>query len=650
MVINNLGNRLGIFFFYDEEGIVDSYVMYLLQHIQKSINKLVVVCNGVLTAESRQKFQQITSEVIVRENQGYDVGAYKTALEYIGLEELKNWDEIIFFNHTIMGPVYPFEDMFEEMSGRDVDFWGITKYGRESFDPFGYSPYGYLPEHIQSHFIVFRKSLVSSLDFQVYWESMPEINSYNESVGLFESLFTKKFEDKGFQWDVYVDTDDYESITTFPLMNCAKELIRDKKCPIFKRKTFFQPYDYVLGNTMGQVAIELLNYLDENTEYPIDMIWDNLLRTCHQADLVRTLHLNYSLPIDFHSPQIEKRLKNKKIVLVMHLYFPDLILESFHYASNMPPESDVYITTNSEEKKILIEKVFLKGNFHHCEVRVIENRGRDVSSLLVGVNDVIMNYDLACFVHDKKTTQIQPGSVGSGFAYKCYNNTLYSKDFVLNVLELFETNPRLGIASPPMPNHADYFPLLCNEWGPNYEMTRQLAEQLEIHVPMSQEKEPVAPFGTFFWFRPKAMEKLLKKGWEYQDFPPEPNNIDGTILHAIERLYPFVVQDAGYYPGVLMSSILERIEYTNLLYYVREYNKVITKNNNCNYFHLMREKLNEDYKQLKILRSENEQLRENNRILSDKAELFEAVAADLGPKASLKYQLKAYAKAFFHIK
>jgi hypothetical protein len=34
---------------------------------------------------------------------------------------------------------------------------------------------------------------------------------------------------------------------------------------------------------------------------------------------------------------------------------------------------------------------------------------------------------------------------------------------------------------------------------------------------------------------------------------PEPLPQDGTISHAIERVYPFVAQAAGYYPAVVMS-------------------------------------------------------------------------------------------------
>lgn len=591
MMMNLPEKRLGIFFFYDKDGIVDAYVTYLLEHLLPFFDRLVIVCNGKLKQEGQRAFERYSKDIIVRENVGYDVGAYKAAMEYVGWKELEKYGETVIFNHTIMGPVFPFEEMFEEMNKRDVDFWGITKYGRESFDPFGYSPYGYLPEHIQSHFLVFRKSLVRTPDFKSYWDSMPPINSYNDSVGMFESLFTKQFEEKGFNWDVYVDTDDYTGITTFPLMNFAKELLEKKRCPVFKRRTFFQPYDYVLGNTMGQPAVELMDYLKKCTDYPVDMIWDNLLRTCHQADLVRTLHLNYILPTEYHKKETEEYVKTQKIVLVMHLYFPDLVQESFQYASTMPACADVYITTNSAEKKELIEKVFSKGKFHHLEVRVIENRGRDVSSLLVGVKDVIMNYDIACFVHDKKAAQIVPGSVGVGFAYKCYKNTLYNRDFVYNVIETFRKNPRLGIISPPFPNHADYFPLLCDEWGPNYDNTKKLAKELQIDVPMSHAKEAVAPYGTFFWFRPAAMKKLYARDWKYEDFPPEPNNTDGTVLHAVERLYPFAAQAEGYYPGVLMSDKLASIEYSNLLYYVREYNTAITSTGNRSYFHVMRDEI-----------------------------------------------------------
>ncbi len=579
-------SRLGIYFFFDKDGIVDKYVEYMLQDLKKSLDRLIVVCNGVLTKEGRQQFKCFTDEIIVRENKGLDVWAYKTAMDYVGWSGLEKYDEVILANSTIMGPIYPFAEMFSVMDQRDVDFWGITKFGKDESIKLKYSSYDYIPEHIQSHFMAYRKSLVTSIEFQTYWDKMPKIRSYDESIGKHESSFTKRFEDMGYTWDVYVNTDAYEGITPYPLNFYAKELIINKRCPIFKRRSFFQSYDYVIANTVGQSAAELYRYLRKSGLYDVNMLWDNILRNYNQEDLLHCLQLNYIISSQYtDKARTTEILSKRKLALIMHLYFPDLIEESKTYASYMPEETDIYITTNTLKKKRLIEKAFSDLKCHHIEVRLVQNRGRDVSSLLVGVADVIEKYDLACFVHDKKTTQITPGSIGGGFAYKCFSNTLYNREFVSNVVQTFEDNPRMGMLSPPMPNHGTFRMLYGNEWGPNFELTKKLAEKLKITVPMSQDKTAVAPYGTFFWFRPKALKPLFAKKWEYKDFPPEPNNIDGTLLHAIERIYPFAVQQAGFYPGIIMSDDFAAIEHTNLSYYLRKEGKDIERK--CEEIHEM---------------------------------------------------------------
>lgn len=192
-------SRLAIYFFYDGQGIVDRYVEYYLKDLVKVIDRLVVVVNGILTPEGRDRFCQFTDEIIVRENTGFDVWAYKMALEYIGWEELRKYDEVILGNHTLMGPVYPFREMFDEMDKRvELDFWGITKYLRVDQNP-DQNPYGYIPEHIQSHFIVYRNKFLKSRELKDYWDNMPPILSYSDSIGKHESYFTKHFGDMGFR-------------------------------------------------------------------------------------------------------------------------------------------------------------------------------------------------------------------------------------------------------------------------------------------------------------------------------------------------------------------------------------------------------------------------------------------------------------------
>ncbi len=566
--------RLGIYSFYDAQGIVDRYVTFFLRDLQENLSDLIVVVNGLITVDEKQKLLDITPKVIIRENIGYDIWGYKTGLAFFGWDRLAEFDEIIVVNNTIMGPVYPFRDMFAAMDQRDLDFWGMTRHDEFEADFLGIDSKQLIPEHIQSYFYGFRKNLVQSPAFQAYWDELPMLTGYKDAVVNHEFRFTKAMGDKGFTWDTYVDTSSFKTVSANPILYYHRDLIQLFKCPIIKRRSFFQDYDDILINTTGQPAFELYEYLRQQSYFDCSMIWENLLRTCHLEDLAKNLHLDYILASDSSNPQAVARILQKKpLALIMHLFFVDLIDDMLAYVRSMPEAADIYISTNTAEKKQTIEAKFSSLECHKLEVRVTNNQGRDVSSLLVGMRDVIPQYEYICYIHDKKSGQVKPGSVGESFAFKCLGNTLFNRHYVNNILETFEQNPQLGLLVPPEPNHSYYFFSLGDEWSWNYDNTRILAQLLGLNVPISDQKRVFAPLGSYFWFRASALAQLFKAGLDYTDFPEEPLPEDGSISHALERIYPFVAQNAGYYTGVMMVDQLARMEYTNLRHYVSSYNK-----------------------------------------------------------------------------
>ena len=107
MILDDAPRRLGIFFFYDGDGVVDSYVEAMLADMVKNLSELTVVVNGDLSSKSYARLARFTDKIILRENVGLDVWAYKTAMESYGWERLAEFDEVVLFNATIMGPVYP---------------------------------------------------------------------------------------------------------------------------------------------------------------------------------------------------------------------------------------------------------------------------------------------------------------------------------------------------------------------------------------------------------------------------------------------------------------------------------------------------------------------------------------------------------------
>lgn len=565
--------RLVIYFFYDKDGIADRYVDYFLQGLKPITDKFVIVSNGKITPNTRRIFLKYSQDIIVRVNKGLDAWAYKEAIEYIGWDKLREYYEVCLVNATIMGPVYPFEEMFKAMDKRiELDFWGINRYLKVEDDPFHCNPYGYLPEHIQSHFMVYRNKFLQARELKEYWDNLPPIHSYNESVGMHESHFTKHFQDMGFIWTTYVHNCDEEKYSPYYLMYAPKKAIIEDKCPIFKRKSFFLERQSYLTLNCGESAIELYKYLKHHTAYDTDMILENIIRTCNQYDFVNDLSLNYILS----SAQVTMHDSDKitKVALIMHLYYMDLLDSSLHYAASMPDYADIYITTPDKNDVTNIREKFSKLP-NHVQVRVIPNRGRDVSSLLCGVSDIINKYDFICFFHDKKVSQIKYLSIGRSFGYQISEAVLHNRIYVQNIINTFITHPRLGLLAPISPYHSVYADTLGGEWGPNFENTKRLAKELCLNVPMCVEKPPVAPLGTVFWFRTMAMKKLFAFNWNYTDFPEEPNQIDGTLLHAVERIYPYVVQDAGFYPAYVQPDFLASLNLMNMTFYNRELNEVL---------------------------------------------------------------------------
>ena len=414
-----------------------------------------------------------------------------------------------------------------------------------------------------------------STDFFISrWKDLPVIKNYAEAIGLFEVIFTKEAVEAGYEADVYINTDDLEGYTRYPLMMMADELVINRKCPVIKIKSFSQNYYDILTDTIGNCTQKMYDYINKHTDYDVNLIWDYILQNFNMADIKNIMHLNYILP---KYSLIDDIKINQKIALIVHIYYEDLLEDTIKYINNMPKTADLIITTPKKELVQKLKEKCSKLNFNDYKVLLIENRGRDVSSLLVGAAPYINDYDLVCYMHDKKTTQMKPYANGVGFNYKCFDNLLGSEKLIYNIIETFEKNPRLGMLMPPPPNHGNFYQIIGTEWASNYANTSSLLYNLNIEIPIDWAKEPISPLGTMFWFRPKVLKPLFDKNWEYTDFPQEPNANDGTLLHAIERSYGIVCQYEGYYPAWVMNDEYVRIEITNLYFMVRELNSVLFK-------------------------------------------------------------------------
>lgn len=559
-------HRLGIFCFYNPKGHAPRYVRVLLEALMPHLSELAVVVNGALDDESREMFSEYASRVIVKDNEGLDVAAYRMGLLDYGWDALGAFDEVICFNDTVMGPVRPFAEMFDAMDARDVDFWGITTYPAETLDDED------IPTHLQAYWHAYRRSLVSSKPFREYWEGLHDLRDYAEVTREHEMKFTARFEGLGFTWDSYIDPGKFVALTPYPMLYAPMELLRDTSCPVFKRRSFFLDFDFYFDQTAGQPALELFEYVRDHTDYDSDLIWDAVLPYYNIEHIARALHLNYVLP---SCTLNVRRGEAPRAAFIFQVQDLDMLDVTFDALSVLPEGVDLFVTCAPEKVDAIAEYANARSFSKHIEFVPVQNRGRDVSALLVGACDVVLSrgYEVIGFAHDKKSAQNQQngshGSISQGFTYKLMQNTLGSRDYVENILTLFADDPRLGLVCPPPPFQGIYYPVtMPNDWGPNFEMTRELLQdRLGIDVPLDPRISTRSALGSCYWFRVDALRPLFEHGWAYEDFLPEGQmGADGSISHAIERATGYIAQSQGYYPAWVMTDRYARIEVDSLFH------------------------------------------------------------------------------------
>lgn len=240
----------------------------------------------------------------------------------------------------------------------------------------------------------------------------------------------------------------------------------------------------------------------------------------------------------------------EKAAIAVNLYYEDTVPKYLEYLNNVPEEIDVYIISSNPVVWNMVENFVSRRKGTYLINK--DNRGRDISALLVAFREIALRYEYICFVHDKKEKQQFMKEDIDFWVKNLWDNTLKSAHYICNVLNTFE-NSNIGVLVPPEPIGEYKNDWYKNVWYEDFEITKKLADELGLVCNISNEKSPIT-LGTAFWCRTVALKKLFEKEWRYEDFPKEPLADDGTISHAIERIFAYVAQDAKFDTGVIMCN------------------------------------------------------------------------------------------------
>jgi Rhamnan synthesis protein F/Methyltransferase domain len=240
------------------------------------------------------------------------------------------------------------------------------------------------------------------------------------------------------------------------------------------------------------------------------------------------------------------------VAVVCHMYYPELLEEFKSYLANIPFSFDLFITTDTEQKKNDIGRRLLGWNKGAVEIRLAPNRGRDIAPKLITCRDVYERYEFFLHIHSKKSPQLD---LLAEWRTYLLETLLGSEKIVASIFDAFKCDPKLGMIGP---EHFDSVRGAIG-WGWNFDAAKKFARELGIKLSLDGKID--FPSGSMFWGRAAALRPLLESRLTIEDFPPEAGQLDATLGHIVERLYYFVCEQAGYrWVKIVRPELLKNVE------------------------------------------------------------------------------------------
>lgn len=239
----------------------------------------------------------------------------------------------------------------------------------------------------------------------------------------------------------------------------------------------------------------------------------------------------------FTKPQLSS--VSQTIAIHIHVFYVDVFDEICNYVKQLDFNYDLYISTPKSNLKDL-DSCLNQHKIVAKKIKQTPNRGRDVAPFIIEFGEDLLNYDIALHLHTKKTNY--NASLGKIWMKHILDCLVKDSTYINAVFNIFAHQPNIGVVSPRLLN--ELVPLY--NWGENYKSTKKFLKNLDIKVGSLNENSIEFPAGTMFWFRPKALQKLLKAKLDYKSFPKEPIKGDGSLAHVIERSIYYIAESSGF--------------------------------------------------------------------------------------------------------
>jgi hypothetical protein len=370
--------------------------------------------------------------------------------------------------------------------------------------------------------------------------------------------------------DIFEDNDKYKSIIYYSgliyknlLLNQMKTSNTIFRCSISENNNLY--YRNISFNDFTPEKFYLLNYIivkwtkinyNKTNGFFFINSWNNYLKGNYlEPDQIYGYSIINSFSkalfnLSFYSNHYNfSYLHNRCIVAIqVHVYYEELIFEVINKTNNIPLKFDLFISTTQEQILNWFEKYssdYSRAN--KIQVLYVNNKGRDVLPFIKQMKNNFKRYKYICHIHTKKANH--NSTTGDRWRNYLYQNLLGSREQISQILWDFEKIEKLGFIFPEpfydiIKYHNNFDSINFVFHKPNINYMNFVLNKIFKKVKIG--KKLVFPVGNMFWAKAKSIHQIFYIKFQNL-FPKELGQINETIMHAIERIWLYLVKKNGYF-------------------------------------------------------------------------------------------------------
>jgi lipopolysaccharide biosynthesis protein len=239
------------------------------------------------------------------------------------------------------------------------------------------------------------------------------------------------------------------------------------------------------------------------------------------------------------------------IAVFVHVHYPDVWQEiSRLLMRRLTVPFHLILTTSLSESEVVVPKA---SALLSCRVLRMQNRGRDVLPFLRALTQT-PDFEIGLKLHTKKSPQREDGAQ---WRATVLHSLLPQGLRTRAVVRRLRADPRIGMAAP------TGFCLSVKPW-----VLRNAPGMISIMAARGTglvEDDLDDTFfaaGSMFWFRRSALAGLADSA-TMELFETEGGQLDGTVAHAMERLFGVEVHRQGRFALAMSALMASRPSMTN---------------------------------------------------------------------------------------